>query len=124
MTFADSKQRFSNRVQDYVRYRPSYPAAVLEFLGEQCGLHRERVIADIGSGTGLLSKLFVENGNHVYGVEPNPEMKAAGDEFLHSCPNFASVSGSAEATGLADHSRARLFTGSIGFSAARNSRAS
>ncbi len=104
MTFANAKQRFSNRVADYVRYRPSYPAGVLSFLAENSGLHRHHVVADIGSGTGLLSKLFVENGNHVYGVEPNAEMQAAGDEFLHSYPNFASVNGSAEATTLADGS--------------------
>src|SRR5271165_2614354 len=102
MSFVDAKQRFSNRVADYVRYRPGYPAGVLSFLIENCGLHREHVIADIGSGTGLLSKLFVENGNHVYGVEPNAEMKAAGDEFLHASSNFASITGSAEATTLSD----------------------
>jgi SAM-dependent methyltransferase len=104
MTFANAKQRFSNRVADYVRYRPSYPAGVLNILEENCGLHREHVVADIGSGTGLLSKLFVENGNHVYGVEPNSEMQAAGEEFLHAYPNFASVSGSAEASTLSEHS--------------------
>jgi SAM-dependent methyltransferase len=102
--FANAKQRFSNRVADYVRYRPSYPSGVLSFLAEKCGLHSHHVVADIGSGTGLLSKLFVENGNHVYGVEPNAEMRAAGDEFLHAYPNFASVNGSAETTTLADHS--------------------
>jgi ubiquinone/menaquinone biosynthesis C-methylase UbiE len=104
MTFANAKQRFSNRVADYVRYRPSYPAGVLSFLSENCGLHRHHVVADIGSGTGLLSKLFVENGNHVYGVEPNAEMQAAGEEFLRPYSNFASITGSAEATPLADAS--------------------
>lgn len=104
MTFANAKQRFSNRVQDYVRYRPGYPADVLTFLSQNCGLHGRHVIADIGSGTGLLSKLFLENGNHVYGVEPNAEMQAAGEEFLHCYPNFAGISGSAEATTLAERS--------------------
>lgn len=104
MTFANAKQRFSNRVEDYVRYRPGYPTDVFKFLADSCGLHRHHVIADIGSGTGLLSKLFLDNGNHVYGVEPNREMQAAGEEFLHTYPNFASIPGSAEATSLADHS--------------------
>jgi ubiquinone/menaquinone biosynthesis C-methylase UbiE len=104
MTFANAKQRFSNRVEDYVRYRPGYPTAVLGFLSQTCGLHRGHVIADIGSGTGLLSKLFLENGNHVYGVEPNAEMQVAGEEFLHSYPNFASIRGSAESTTLAQQS--------------------
>ncbi len=104
MTFANAKQRFSNRVEDYVRYRPGYPAGVLGFLAENCGLHTEHVIADIGSGTGLLSKLFLDSGNHVYGVEPNAEMYAAGEEFLQGYPNFAGVIGTAEDTTLAEHS--------------------
>ena len=58
MSFADAKQRFSNRVTDYVRYRPSYPPALLDLLRSECSLCPEQVIADIGSGTGLLSKLF------------------------------------------------------------------
>lgn len=102
--FANAKQRFSNRVEDYVRYRPGYPAAVLNFLADKCGLHTKHIIADIGSGTGLLGKLFLDNGNHVYGVEPNAEMYAAGEEFLHNYPNFAGVIGSAEETTLAEHS--------------------
>ncbi len=111
MTFANAKQRFSNRVEDYVRYRPGYPTGVLGFLTEQCGLHTKHVIADIGSGTGLLSKLFLDNGNHVYGVEPNAEMYAAGEEFLHGYPNFAGVIGSAEDTTLAEHSVDFVTTG-------------
>lgn len=104
MTFADAKQRFSNRVADYVRYRPSYPAALLDMLRHECGLQSNHVIADVGSGTGLLSKLFLENGNRVYGVEPNPEMRAAGEEFLRDYENFSSVTGSAEGTSLRDSS--------------------
>ena len=102
--FTNAKQRFSNRVEDYVRYRPGYPVGVLGYLSENCGLHGKHVIADIGSGTGLLSKLFLDNGNHVYGVEPNAEMYAAGEEFLHNYPNFSGVKGSAEDTTLAEHS--------------------
>lgn len=104
MTFTNAKQRFSNRVEDYVRYRPGYPLGILAFLSDNCCLHARQVIADIGSGTGLLSKLFLDNGNHVYGVEPNAEMYAAGEEFLRNYPNFAGVKGSAEVTTLADHS--------------------
>jgi SAM-dependent methyltransferase len=100
LTFADAKQRFSSRVADYARYRPGYPAALLDLLREECGLRAEQVIADVGSGTGLLSKLFLENGNRVFGVEPNPDMRAAGEEFLAAFSNFLSVDGSAEATSL------------------------
>lgn len=96
----NSKLRFSNRVADYVRYRPGYPAALLEPLRAECGLSSASVIADAGSGTGLLARLFLDNGNVVYGVEPNAEMRAAGEEFLHSYPRFHSVAASAEATTL------------------------
>jgi len=104
MTFADAKQRFSNRVADYVRYRPGYPAAVLDLLRTDCGLRAGHVVADIGSGTGFLSELFLKNGNRVYGVEPNTEMRRAGEEYLASYDGFSSIEGSAESTTLADSS--------------------
>jgi SAM-dependent methyltransferase len=98
----DSKERFSNRVEDYVRYRPGYPRAVLDVLHEACALTAEAVVVDVGSGTGLLSQLFLENGNVVYGVEPNAAMRDAGEQFLEKYPHFCSVAGSAEATTLPD----------------------
>lgn len=104
MSLTDSKQRFSNRVADYVRYRPGYPRVILDPLREECGLTPESVVADVGSGTGLLSRLFLDNGNVVYGVEPNAEMRAAGEEFLRSYPKFHSTAASAEATTLPDAS--------------------
>ena len=100
MTFGDAQQRFSSRAADYARYRPGYPPETLDVLRAWCGLKAEHTIADIGSGTGLLAKLFLENGNRVFGVEPNPEMRAAGEEFLRPYPRFASVPGTAEATTL------------------------
>jgi SAM-dependent methyltransferase len=100
MTFSDSKQRFSNRVADYVRYRPGYPREVLEVLRTWRQLRPEHVIADIGSGTGLLSKLFLDRGNRVFGVEPNAEMRVAGEGCLKAYQKFSSVAGSAEATTL------------------------
>jgi SAM-dependent methyltransferase len=100
MTFSDAKQRFSSRVADYVRYRPGYPTEILPLLKTWTSFHADHVVADIGSGTGLLSKLFLDFGNRVFGVEPNAEMRAAGEEFLGGYPNFTSVAGSAEATNL------------------------
>ena len=100
MTFTDAKQRFSNRVADYVRYRPGYPSAVREILRTECGLKSGHVIADIGSGTGFLSELFLKNGNRVFGVEPNEAMRQAGEEYLASYDGFASINGSAESTTL------------------------
>ena len=102
MSFADAKQRFSGRVDDYVRYRPGYPSAVLGVLRTECSLRPGHVIADIGSGTGFLSELFLKNGNHVYGIEPNEAMRRAGEEYLASYDNFSSIDGSAEATTLDD----------------------
>jgi len=102
MTFADPKQRFSDRVADYVRYRPSYPTALLDLLRAECSLRPGHVIADIGSGTGFLSELFLKNGNRVYGIEPNEAMRRAGEEYLASYDGFSSIEGSAEATTLDD----------------------
>ena len=104
MTFADAKQRFSTRVADYVRYRPSYPSALLDLLRKECSLRPGHVIADIGSGTGFLSELFLKNGNRVYGIEPNKDMRQAGEEYLASYDGFSSIEGSAEATTLDDAS--------------------
>ena len=104
MTFADAKQRFSTRVADYVRYRPSYPSALLDLLRKEGSLRPGHVIADIGSGTGFLSELFLKNGNRVYGIEPNKEMRQAGEEYLASYDGFSSIEGSAEATTLDDAS--------------------
>jgi SAM-dependent methyltransferase len=100
MTFADAKKRFSNRAEDYARYRPGYPREALDLLHTRCGLKPEHAVADIGSGTGLLSKIFLDHGNRVFGVEPNAEMRSAGEEYLRAYANFTSVAGSAEATTL------------------------
>jgi SAM-dependent methyltransferase len=104
MTFADSKQRFSNRVADYVLHRPGYPQGLIGVLQQQCRLTQQHVIADVGSGTGILSKLFLDHGNRVFGVEPNPEMRAAGEEFLRDYKNFTSIAADAESTKLPDAS--------------------
>ena len=99
----DPTKRFSIRVQDYVKYRPSYPTAVLACLVEEYGLTETAVIADIGSGTGLLSQLFLDNGNLVFGVEPNKEMREVGEAYLAEYEHFHSVNGRSEATTLPDN---------------------
>lgn len=104
MSITDATQRFSSRVDHYVRYRPGYPAEVLDLLKEACGLTAESVVADIASGTGIWTRWLLSNGNPVFGVEPNAEMRKAGEEFLKSYPKFTSVAGTAEATNLRDHS--------------------
>ena len=73
-------------------------------LQDKCGLTAQMSIADVASGTGIFTRLLLENGNHVFGVEPNEKMRLAGEEYLAEFPNFVSVSGTAEATALPDHS--------------------
>src|SRR5271169_450043 len=100
----DPTARFSDRVDDYVRYRPHYSQGVVEALQRACSLRPEHVIADVGCGTGLLAKIFLENGNRVVGVEPNRQMRIGGENYLAGYSNFSMVDGSAEAAGLADAS--------------------
>jgi SAM-dependent methyltransferase len=104
MPSADSKQRFSSRVEQYVKYRPGYPAAVLDFLRERIGLLPAWIVADIGSGTGISTKLFLDSGNTVFAVEPNREMREAAEQLLAGYATFRSVDGSAEQTTLAPSS--------------------
>jgi len=98
----DPTRRFSSRVENYVRYRPGYPPAILDLLKRDCGLTADAVIADVGSGTGMLTELFLENGNRVYGVEPNREMREAAERLLQGYPNFTSIDATAEAIPLDD----------------------
>ena len=98
--------RFSNRVDDYVKYRPGYPPEVLQALAERCGLSSNSVIADIGSGPGNLARLFLENRNEVFAVEPNAEMRNAGQQLLGHYRQYHSVDGSAEDTHLTSSSAA------------------
>jgi SAM-dependent methyltransferase len=100
----DPTRRFSSRVEAYARYRPSYPRETLGLLERECGLTAASKIADIGSGTGLLSRLFLDFGCEVFGVEPNPEMRAVGERTLAGVARFHSVDGRAEATTLPESS--------------------
>jgi len=97
-------QRFSNRVDNYLRHRPSYPAEAISLLQRECGLNPECVVADIGSGTGKLTELMLPHAKAVFAVEPNREMREAAERLLGSQPNFTSVNGTAEATTLPDKS--------------------
>ncbi|HEY3102924.1 MAG TPA: class I SAM-dependent methyltransferase [Pyrinomonadaceae bacterium] len=100
----DPTKRFSNRVENYLKYRPRYPAEIIPLVKRECGLTPDSIIADVGSGTGFLTELFLGHGNRVFGVEPNAEMRAAGEQLLATYPNFTSIDGTAESTTLADAS--------------------
>lgn len=98
----DSTSRFTDRVSDYVRYRPGYPAVLVDFLHSDGGVAPGARIADIGSGTGISTKLFLDAGHPVIAIEPNDAMRNAAEQWLRDREGFRSQSGTAEATGLPD----------------------
>lgn len=104
MSTINNTERFSNRVDNYVRYRPHYPVAIIPFLTEAIGLNTNWTVADIGSGTGISCELFLQNGNKVFGIEPNTNMRQAAEEGFAPNSNFVSINGTAEQTTLADNS--------------------
>jgi ubiquinone/menaquinone biosynthesis C-methylase UbiE len=101
---SNTVERFSNRVDNYIKYRPTYPPDVLDVFRSKMGLTTESVVADIGSGPGILTRLFLDNGNMTYGVEPNDGMRSAAERILVEFTNFKSINGTSEATTLADTS--------------------
>jgi ubiquinone/menaquinone biosynthesis C-methylase UbiE len=103
-TTMDPTQRFSDRVENYVKYRPGYPAAIIDTLRAECQLTADSVVADVGSGTGILAEMFLKHGARVLGIEPNRQMRAAAECLLGGCARFMSVAATAEATTLPAHS--------------------
>lgn len=99
----DSKERFSNKVANYVKYRPSYPPEYIGYLLDGVGLSGAAV-ADVGAGTGILTGLLAPGVGKIYAVEPNFNMRSACVEHCGKFGNFTAVDGSAEQTGLADGS--------------------
>jgi SAM-dependent methyltransferase len=104
-------ERFSSRVDDYARYRPAYPAAAIELLKDRCGLSATAVVADLGSGTGILTEPLLASGAQVFAVEPNDPMRAVAEARLGGHARFRSVRGTAEATTLPDASVDLLLAG-------------
>jgi len=104
MSDLHSTARFSDRVDDYVRYRPDYPPALIEWLQREQGVDAAWRVADVGAGTGISSKMFLDAGYRVTAVEPNAPMRAAAERWLQAYENFDAVDGKADATGLPDAS--------------------
>ena len=100
----DPLTRFSNRSDNYAKYRPGYPAGIIEILESRCGLEETSVVADIGSGTGILSELFLKEGNSVVAIEPNAAMRRTAEGLLKKFGKFRSVDATAEATTLENES--------------------
>jgi SAM-dependent methyltransferase len=98
----DPTERFSDRAEYYAKYRPGYPNEMLQFLRAQ--LAPPAAIADVGSGTGILTRPLLDNGYELYAVEPNEPMRRVAERTLSRYPAFHSVRGTAEATTLGDRS--------------------
>ncbi|HEY0333510.1 MAG TPA: class I SAM-dependent methyltransferase [Stenotrophomonas sp.] len=96
----DSQERFSNRVADYVRYRPGYPPQLIEWIHGPLGVAPDARVADIGAGTGISSRIFLQAGHPVIAVEPNAPMRLAAERWLADAPGFQAVAGNAESTTL------------------------
>ncbi len=97
-------ERFSGRAEHYIKFRPHYPHAIITCLEQEACLTKESVVADIGSGTGISCMPFLENGNTVYAIEPNTEMREASERLLQGHPGFHAIGGTAEKTTLPDAS--------------------
>ncbi|MGI8898756.1 MAG: class I SAM-dependent methyltransferase [Pyrinomonadaceae bacterium] len=100
----DSVSRFTTRVENYAKFRPTYPYTIIDLLQAACGLTPASLVADVGSGTGILSEMFLRNGNTVFGVEPNSRMRSSAESLLSKYAQFKSIDGAAEATTLDLHS--------------------
>jgi SAM-dependent methyltransferase len=100
----DSISRFNNKVENYIKYRPGYPEEITDFLKKENVLNSKSVVADIGSGTGKLTELFLKNRNEVFGIEPNDEMRLAAEKLFEKYNNFRSVNGKTKNTKLYDNS--------------------
>lgn len=92
--------RFSDRVENYVQYRPGYPQQAIDFLIDEFTLSSLSVVADIGSGTGIFTKYLLNHVYRVFAVEPNEPMRLAAEEHLSKYTNVTSVAGTAEHTNL------------------------
>lgn len=100
----DFTERFSDRVGNYVKYRPSYPLEILDLMRDRCGLTTGSIVADVGSGTGIFAQLLLKTGCRVYGIEPNAPMRQAAEAMLANLENFVSLAATAEETTLPDQS--------------------
>lgn len=103
--------RFSQKADDYNKYRPKYPEELRELLVNELNLTPEKLVADIGSGTGISSEIFLDCGNMVFAVEPNEAMREMAEQNFDLEENFVSVNGTAENTELNDGSIDLIFSG-------------
>ena len=100
----DSRERFTDRVENYTRFRPGYPDDLVTALFADPADGATAVIADIGSGSGIFTRKLLERGARVYAVEPNAAMRIAAERDLREYDNFVSIDGDAGDTGLGENS--------------------
>lgn len=99
-----TKSIYSSKAEKYARYRWDYAPEAIATILTTTGLAPDAVIADIGAGTGILTKHFLDYARHVYAVELNPEMRQIAEQTLGTHPAFHNLDASAEATTLSDQS--------------------
>lgn len=104
MASRDPKKLFTHKVSNYIQFRPDYPEALFSYIDQAFNLGPDALIADIGSGTGLMAGPLLERGYRVVCVEPNENMRKAGRKALSGYSGYQEVDGSGEATNLPDHS--------------------
>lgn len=98
-----NEQIFTGVGEIYAKYRPTYPTSFIQYLSTDIGLNSNSVVADIGSGTGILTKLLLNTGAKVYAVEPNDDMRKIAEINNQNSANFISVNASAENITLTEH---------------------
>ncbi|MDD1515356.1 class I SAM-dependent methyltransferase [Priestia megaterium] len=99
-----STDKFTDKAEVYAKYRPSYPREYIEYLITEAGLNQDSIIADIGSGTGILSRQLIEKRFPVIGVEPNDDMRGLAEQSLKLDSRFISIKATAENTTIKDNS--------------------
>ena len=96
---------FAGKAERYARYRTDYPREMIEAALNAVHLAKSDVVADVGSGTGMLARWILERGNRVLGVEPDAGMRSFAErQFASEARDFVGVQGSAEETNLPDFS--------------------
>jgi SAM-dependent methyltransferase len=100
----DNTDKFTNKADNYVKYRPSYPKEFIDYLSNEAGVGKDSIVADMGAGTGILTKLLLDRVKSVFAVEPNLQMRQACEKYCGDCKNFTAVDGTAETTSLPDKS--------------------
>lgn len=97
-------ENFTGKADLYSMFRPSYPNEYINYLHSENYLSEGSVIADIGSGTGILTKLLLEKKLNVLAIEPNNDMRGIAEKNLWVYDQYKSINATAENTSLKNNS--------------------